>query len=366
MRLTPLLVLALFPAVVLAQRGPMPVNVAPVEQGALELTRPLVATLQAVTRTTVAAEYEGVVQTRTFDAGDSVEKDAVLATVKTDLLDAQIKASQARLKSMSAQLAQAQAELENAQRELGRINELVQQKVAPEKELNDARTVLEVARAVVTAREAMVAEQEAELSRLLLLMDKSRTLAPMPGVVARRYVEVGQWIRQGDPVADLVQLHPLWVVVGVPETAMGEVSIGDAVNISVDAFPGSRFTAAIEQILPEADQGSRTVPVRIRLSNEDGRLRPGFFVRATLMRKTASDQFLIPRDALVLRPDSAHVVVIRDGAAAIVPVEVSGASGNRMAVKGELVVGELVVTRGNENLQGGEPLIPMGPARAGR
>lgn len=366
MRFTPLIAVVLFPSLLLAQRGPMPVNVAPVEQGALELTRPLVASLQAITRTTIAAEYEGLVQTRTFEVADQVEQSTVLATVNTDLLDAQIKAAKARLEATKAQIEQAKAELSNAQRELTRITELVQQRVAPEKELNDARTVLEVSQAVVNAREAMLTEQEAELLRLTLLKDKSIIRASLSGVIARRHVEVGQWIRQGDPVAELVQLDPLWVEVGVPETAIAEVSVGDVVNITVDAFPEVPVTGTIERILPEADPNARTVPVRIRLSNEDGRLRPGFFVRATLMRKTSPDQFLIPRDALVLRPDTTHVVAIRQGVAAIVPVQVVGASGPRMAVKGDLVAGEMVVTRGNENLQGGEPLMPIGPARARR
>jgi RND family efflux transporter MFP subunit len=360
------LVLGLFPGFLMAQRGPTPVQVAPVEQGALELTRPLVATIQPITRTTIAAEYEGIVAKRSFDAGDTVERGAVLAAVKTDLLEAQTRAAEARMKSLAAQLEQSRAELSNAQRELARVSELVEQNVAPAKELSDAQTALDVAGSVAASREASILEQQAELARLALLMDKSQTRSPLSGVIARRHVEVGQWIRQGDPVADLVQLDALWVVVGVPEAAIGEVSVGDQVTVAVDAFGGEQVTGTIEQILPEADPASRTLPIRIRLDNADGRLRPGFFVRATLSRKTAADQYLIPRDALVRTQQDAHVVAVRDGVAAVVPVQVVGASGDRVAVKGELAPGDVVVIRGNENLQGGEPLMPMGPAQAGR
>src|SRR5687767_14037478 len=115
------------------------------------------------------------------------------------------------------------------------------------------------------------------------MIEKSQVQAPVHGVVSKRHVEVEQWVKEGDPVADIVQLDPLWVRVNVPEGVLSRLTKGDEARITIDALGGEVFTGKVDQILPEADPASRTFQVKLILPNADGRVRPGFFARATLL-----------------------------------------------------------------------------------
>lgn len=357
----PLFLLLLLSAPVLAQQGPQAVVVAPVEKRAAPLTQPLVASVEPVTRTTLATEEAGLIAERLFDEGQHVEKGAVLARGKTDLVQAQRDAADAAVQSAVAHLAEAKAEAENAKRELERVRRIAETNVASEKELNDAITNEQVAVATVAVRNAEIAEKKADVARLDLLLTKANIISPIDGVIARRHVEVGQWVKQGDPIADVVQLDPLHVRVNVPESLIARVKVGDPATVTVDALGGQSFTGKIDQIIPYPDPASRTFPIKILLPNPEHKIWPGFFARATITSQTATAGFLVPRDAVTTSGGQQRVIVVRGGKAVPVPVALGSGAGDKVSVTGELTETDVVVTRGNEMLRGGEDLIVQNP-----
>ena len=350
----------LFPAMCLAQQGPVTVDVAPVQRRPVELTQPLVAGVEPVTRSTLAAELPGLVSERSFDEGQFLEKGAVLARMKTDLLEAQLAAAQAARATADANVAMASAEAENARQELDRNRKLIEGNVGSDKEFREAATRARVWDSMIKSRAAEALEKQAEIARLKLMIEKSRIATPVPGVISKRHVEVGQWVKEGDPIADIVQLDPLWVRVNVPERVLSRLKKGDEARVVIDALGGEAFVGKVDQILPEADAASRSFQVKLLLPNPQGRIRPGFFARATLISKSDS-HWVVPKDAVVNRGTNAHVVTVREGKAAVVPVKRGAPEGVHIAVFGELTEKDVVVTRGNEALRGGEDLIPNVP-----
>jgi RND family efflux transporter MFP subunit len=353
------LVLFLLPTLAIAQ-GPPPamVVVAPVQKRPVALTQPLVANVLPVTRTTLAAEQEGAVSTRKFEEGARLERGAVLAELDVEVLQAQQRAADASRNSARAELERAKLDAASAEREFRRVESLYRANVAPEKEFNDARTAWDLALATIALREAQVLERQAEVDRIDLQVRKARIVAPFEGVVSRRHIEVGNWLKVGDPVADLVQLNPLWVEVSVPENVIGRVSKGDAATVTIDAMGGAELDATVDLVLPEADIASRTFRVRLLLPNPDYRILPGFFARATLARRDQAPQLSVPKDAILTGAEGQRVVVMREGKAAFVPVKVIGFSGEHAAVEASLEPGEFVVVRGNERAFPGQTLIP--------
>lgn len=360
------LLLAVASAVTSAQIEPAAVAVAPVERRRVELSRPLVASVEPVTRSTLAAEQGGLVAERGFEEGQAIEKGAVLATLRVDLLQAQLAAAEGAQRAAEAGIKRAEAQAENAANQLRRLERLSESSAVSPEEVRDATTMLRVRQAEIAVEHATVAEKAAEASRLKLMIDKSQIRSPMAGIVSKRHVEVGQWIELGKPVADVVLLHPLWVRVNAPEEAMAKLKVGDEATISVDALGGEKLTGVVDQILPEADLSSRTFPVKIRLANPQGRVRPGMFARAVLTSKSEAG-LVVPKDAVVARATEAHVIVARDGKAVMVPVTRGPAEGDKVTVtpvagKGTLSEKDQVVVRGNEGLRGGEPLqLPPPP-----
>lgn len=344
----------------LAQAMPQKVTLAPVEQRVVSRTQPLVASVEPVTRSLLAAEEAGLVAERYFDEGRSIDRGLELVKLDTDVLHSQLTAARAARASAAAMVERANADAANAADELTRMTGLFKTGAGSEKEIRDAVTADRVFKAMAVVRTAEMAEKAAEIARIELLIRKSRVVAPLDGVVVKRHVEVGQWIKQGEPVAEVVQLDPLFVRVQVPEELMGNVRKGDSALVTFDALRGRPPVAAtVDQILPDADAASRTFTVKLLLPNPGHRILPGFFARAQLTQTSDAQRVLVPSDAIVSQGERQHVVLFKDGRAALVPVKHAGSEGGRTIVTGDLKPGDLVVTRGNESVFPGQQLIPL-------
>lgn len=367
--------LSVSPAI--AQMGPVTVVVAPVVRQPVELTEQLVATVEPVTRTTVASEQEGIVSERLFDEGEHVERGQVLAKINTDILQQQHDAAAASLKAAENELASAKLWAENYAKERHRLDDLIKNKAIPEKAYDEAVTQDLTAQSTVAIREADVAERKAELANLRLQLEKSQVKSPISGVVASRNVEAGQWLEKGSAVADIVQLDPLFVRVAVPEAIVPHTERGAKAKVIIDALNNAVLEGVVDQILPEADPNTRTVPVKLKLDNPKLTIRPGFFARATLLARDQAS-LLVPKDAVVPGDEGSRVVVVRElmsppgappgtpasGKSAIVPVTRMHGIGNNVFVKGDLQENDLVIIRGNEALRGGEDLMILNPPAA--
>jgi RND family efflux transporter MFP subunit len=347
--------------------GPQAVEVAEVRVGRAALSRPSIGTVQPMVRSTLAAEEEGLVDERLFDEGQQVQQGAVLIRTNADLVRAQLAASGAVVEALKSQIEQATAERDRAKLEVERMRPVIEQRAAPQKELDDAERDYRVSVAILANRRATLAEKQADLQRMRIMLARSEVRSPFDGVISRRYVEVGQWVKQGDPVADVVQLNPLHVRTNVPENLVAQLRVGDAVAITIDALPERQFEGRIDRVLPEADPATRTFAVDVKLENPDGLIRPGFFARATFYSGSDEPALLVPRDAVVNRGTVSHVIAVREGKAVLAPIRIISGVGDIMAVRSEdLTAGETVVTKGNEALVGGEALmLPRGAGGPG-
>ena len=342
--------------------GPVNVRAEPVQRRTWEITQPLVASVEPVTQTTLAAEQPGLVTERMFDEGSRTKKNQVMVRMDVELLKLERAAMEASRLALEGALEQAKVRAENSKSEEQRLRGLQENRsAATGREYRDALTLSRIDTTMVAVRTAEMAQKKAEVDRLDAAIRKSEVRDPLgDGVVAKRYVEVGQWLKQGDPIADVVWLDPVFVRANVPEYVIAKVKKGDEARVSFDALGDKVFTGTVDQIIPTADPGSRTFPVKILLKNPDLVIRPGFFARATLTAKSESPQFVVPKDALVNGPRGAHVVAVREGKAVVVPVKPAGAEGDKSYCTGELKETDRVVTRGNEALHGGEPLTVEG------
>src|SRR5687767_8477071 len=162
-----LLAVVLAPAVCAAQMGPTSVTVSHVQKRQVALTSPLVASVEPVTRTTLAAEQGGLVAERLFDEGQVVQAGQVLVKMKTDLLEAEFATAEAARASAEATVTRSQAQLENATNKLARMVR-ISETAASGEELRDAATEEKVRKADVAVQKAIHSEKAAEAARLRL------------------------------------------------------------------------------------------------------------------------------------------------------------------------------------------------------
>ena len=113
--------------------------------------------------------------------------------------------------------------------------------------------------------------------------------APLGGIVADKKIKEGDYVKTGEPLFRIVDLDVLWANLGAYESDLGWLRFGQEVTFSVQSFPGESFEGTIAFIEPEVDRTTRTTPVRVNVSNSDGRLKPGMFVRAVVASRLAED-----------------------------------------------------------------------------
>ena len=200
----------------------------------------------------VPAETGGVIDQLLVDDGDEVSAGQVIARIGVD------------------------------QRRLA-LDEAASMLNLREIELNAAqRLVMRGFQSEISVAQAQAQYNAAEASVEIARLDLSYTSirAPFSGIVVAKHTELGAYVGVGDPVLELIDLSPLEVVVQVSERLIGQISNGDAVDITT--LDGRTFPAAVSVIGSVADEGTRTFDVELVYENENGELRAGMTAEATL------------------------------------------------------------------------------------
>ncbi|MCA8913050.1 MAG: efflux RND transporter periplasmic adaptor subunit [Planctomycetes bacterium] len=113
--------------------------------------------------------------------------------------------------------------------------------------------------------------------------------SPDAGIVTEKLAHVGMYVKQGQPVFRITDLTTLWLIVDVHERDLGLVALGQDVDIEVNAFPGRRFHGRVGFIDPSLDMKTRTVRVRVEVTNADLELKPGMFGTAAIFAELGKD-----------------------------------------------------------------------------
>jgi multidrug efflux pump subunit AcrA (membrane-fusion protein) len=250
------------------------------------------------------------------------------------------------------------AQIEAARAELRQMQERLRLLEAGPRPEEIAEAAAEHQRAAAT-----VERLEDELRRM-------RIAAPLSGFLVVKRVEVGAWVKIGDPVADLIALDPVYVVGPVSETDVPRLARGARARVTLDAYPGRTFAGEVAYVVPQADSQSRAFPVKVRVRNPAHVLKSGMFARVVLEIPGARRAVYVPKDAVLRRDDNSAVVfVVDDGVARARPVRTGAASGAEVEVlDGALRAGQEVVVIGHALLRDGARVrkvaAPGQPARS--
>ncbi|TWU41075.1 efflux RND transporter periplasmic adaptor subunit [Novipirellula artificiosorum] len=381
--------------------GPASVVVATVTTRDLSAEKAFVANVNPWRQVTIGSAVDGRVLDFLVKAGEAVEQSQPLAQLRTKTIEIEIAGAEAELVLRQAELdelrngsradeialaealtevarannAYAMAKLDRAKRLFRESTGISQDEyeAAEAESLVGAAKVKEVQSSLRLVKEgprqekidqaaANVEIQKQILEGLRDRKEKYTLRAPFDGFVSAELSEKGAWVKQGDAVAEVVEIDPIEIEVFVPETGIRFVKLGGAVNVAVEAIPDQPFVGTIERIVPLADSRSRTFPVRVRVANQkvEGRhpLLPGMLARVTLPAGTLEPRTLVPKDALQLSGSNAVVFRVIEKKADIVPVTTGPSLGSWIAVSpvvpGQLNEGDLVITRGNERLRPGQ------------
>jgi len=186
-------------------------------------------------------------------------------------------------------------------------------------ELISAQAELLLSSTKLLAREklrllGLTAEQIEQIEKTGKPVDHLTIYAPIGGVVVHKNATEGMYVTEGSKLYTIADLSHLWVKLDAYESDMMWIRYGQEVEFTVEAYPGEVFKGRITFIDPMLNDKTRTVKVRVNVSNTDGRLKPDMFVRAVVRAKVA-------QGGMVMAPDMAgkwicpmHPSVVRNDA----------------------------------------------------
>ncbi len=255
-------------------------------------------------------------------------------------------------RSLSHQAAEAQANLEVAKRQhqladlqCARSDKLLKDGALSQDEYDKTKTNCETSRLSADASEARAEAAIAGLS-------DSQIRAPFAGLIAERYVNLGEYVQPSTKVVRLVELDPLRLELTVPEASLRLVKEGMTVRFSTTIDPSTEHIGTVRFIGPSVRTSSRDLVVEALVPNPDHSLRPGEFVLARLvLGETAA--FSVPRIALHSDGQLERIYVVSAGHLEERLVEIGESKGDLVAIAKGVKAGEKVVTQASGDLRDG-------------
>lgn len=306
-----------------AAQDPM-VEVVPVKKALVRDELITFGSLRSDESVMIRPEIEGRLAALHFREGQAVEAGDLLVSLDDAIA--------------RAELAQASANLSLAEKNFERSQMLFKRGASNAQALDEASAQQQAARASLALAQAR--------------LDKTQILAPYDGVLGLREVSPGDYLSAGQDIVNLEVLDPLKVDFRIPQKAVSQIRLNQIVEIGLDAFPNERFRGEIFAINPRLDEVGRSQAIRAHIDNGDRRLRPGQFVKVSVILAERPGALVIPEEAVMPVGDQLLVNLVIDG-----KVE-------RREVKlGRRLDGGVEVVEG---LQGDETLISAGWQKVGQ
>jgi RND family efflux transporter MFP subunit len=298
---------------------------------------------QAFNDTPIYARTRGYVEHWYADIGAHVKQGQLLALIQTPELDQQLEQARADLKT-------AHANFEIAQITARRWQNLVKTNSVSQQETDQAVSDL-------SAKEALVASNKANVDRLQQLQAFERITAPFDGVITARNTDVGALIQADDnstkELFHLASIRKLRVYIPVPEVYAASVRNGESVKVTLDAFPNEEFTGTVVRNSDAIDLSSRTLNVEVDVENPTGRLFPGAYAFVHLKLPAADAAVRIPSNALLFRSEGLRAGVVRSGRVALTPITLGQDYGSTVEVLSGLTPNDAVIVNPSDSLADG-------------
>lgn len=296
--------------------------------------------------------------------GSRVKAGELVARLENRDVSAALGQAQANVQVARANLAQAEAELAEARNAYRRSTNLLGQKFISQSANDAAQGRFNKAAANVAAMRAAIVAAQANARSAEVALDQTLIRAPFDGVILTKNANVGDNITPFSSAADskgavvtLADMDTLEVEADVSESSLAKISVGQPVEIQLDAFPNLRLAGVVARMVPTVDRSKATLMVKVRFVERDPRVLPDMSARVAFLSRplgAGERQPLpaIPAAALARRDGRQVAFVVSDGVLHALPVTTGRRIGELVAVGG-LSAGDKVVLRPTERLADG-------------
>ena len=280
------------------------------------------------------------------EVGDTFKKGDAVAKLDDVFIKQQVIEERATIQSEKAKF-------DLHSKEVERFKKLLSSNNVAQNQLDQAISDQAVAKSNIASAKARLAQAEERLRRTSIL-------APFDGVVSERLLQTGEWANDGATIVRLVSASNIEIQTHIPASALQFVTIGSPLTFTNGKSTGN---GKVRALVPVGGDVSRLYELRISVS--DPTLSAGNLLRVAIPTAHPREAILVPRDALILRREGIYIFRINEQSIAErINVETGIAEIDSIEVIGGIQSGDLVVTRGGENLQPGMT-VSVKPLQAG-
>ena len=302
---------------------PIPVEISLPTRGDVYAVYSGTAPLEAFAEADVIAKVHGEIRNILVEEGDEIKKGQVLARLDGDRLRLELNESEARLRKL--------------QREYERNVDLKGTGLISEGDFEKIKFEMDAL--------------QASFNLAKLELDYTQIRAPIEGVIAERYIKLGNTVNVGDPLFRVTGLEPLVAYLHVPEREYRNIDSGQFVQIEIDALQGEPIIASVSRVSPIVDPATGTFKITVEITDEERRIKPGMFGRISIVYDKHENALQLPRSALVEDSGQTSVFVVEDNVAIKKVVQTGYSDRGMVEIVAGLEDGENVVTVGQLGLK---------------
>lgn len=313
------------------------------EPGNDELVLP--GNLQAFEESPIFARTSGYLVRWYKDMGSKVQKGELLASIDTPEVDQELSQARATREQIRAALGLAKI---SADRWANlRKSDSVSQQEADQQASG------------YTQAQANLAAADANVRRLEQLESFKNVYAPFSGVLTRRNVDPGALINAGSTTGkemfDMARVDPLRVYVSVPQAYAPSMKVGVKAVVTLQEFPGQKFTGTVVRTADAIDPATRTLNTEVDVPNKEGKLLPGSFGQVHFAVGNAVPRITIPVNAMLFRAEGAQAAVVgKDDKVELRPIVIGRDFGNTIEIVGGLDPTDRIIINPSDSLEAGQ------------
>ncbi|KIF80935.1 efflux RND transporter periplasmic adaptor subunit [Noviherbaspirillum autotrophicum] len=301
--------------------------------------------------------------------GSRVKKDELVARLENRDVAAALGQASANVQVARANLEQGQAELRDAEQAYRRSQELLQQKFISMATRDTALARYNKAQAAIAGLRAAIAAAEASRQAAQVALDQTMIRAPFDGVVLTKNANVGDNITPFSSATDskgavvtIADMDTLEVEADVSESNLSKISVGQAAEIQLDAFPDLRLAGVVSRMVPTVDRSKATLLVKVRFIERDARILPDMSAKVAFLSHPVPPQdekpvTAVPGGAVVQRDGRKVVFAVKDDKARQTSVSTGRKIGELLEVGG-IKAGDKVVLNPGDKLKDGSAVAP--------